>query len=476
MAFATCGAEGGGCGSLVIGDGTGGSSGATGGGAQGGGTGTVTGTAGAAGGGGTLCDSTWSRDFADVASVIDIHLAKGPSQELVLVGTTGASIDLGGGALSPLGSSDIVIARFDCDGAPIWSRRFGPGGIQEVGAVAVDRYDHIFLAGSYQGTADFVGGSLPESPEPTAFLVELDQYGNYMWGKRLGDGLAIALAVDSADNVAVAGYSLGTVDLGAGPIPLSDGAFVAKYRPQGDYVFGKAVDHARFLSLDFVTDDALVVVGDIEATVDLGTGPMAPVGGRDMLVAKFDSTGAPQWAKTHGTPLQDSAERVVAGSNGVFVAGYSEGALDLGGGALPFGGMYLAKLGLDGQLLWNAGKLGQGDANPLALSVGSDGNVYVAGAFRPMEGFGGCVQTSEGVAGFLVGLDTQAGTPAVCRLYGGTSYGEEASIQSIATYGLGKLAVAGSLVGKMDLGSGTMASKAMPGTDRWDLFLGVVHP
>ena len=122
------------------------------------------------------------------------------------------------------------------------------------------------------------------------------------------------------------------------------------------------------------------VVGDgdiVLAAATDGTLGGAGFGGRDIYVARIDSTGATVWETQLGTPAADAPLGLSAGPGGVvYVAGYTEG--DLAGPSAGSADVWLAKFDADGTLLWQR-QFG-GPLWDRAFDVDAfDGGVYVSG-------------------------------------------------------------------------------------------------
>src|SRR5690606_8652540 len=102
-------------------------------------------------------------------------------------------------------------------------------------------------------------------------------------------------------------------------------------------------------------------------------GPRA--GNYDAFLAKYDASGALQWKRQLGTPVDDRAHGVaVDGAGGVYIAGRTEGSL--GGPSAGNRDAFLAKYDAAGALQWtrqlgtSAGEYADG------VAVDGAGDVY----------------------------------------------------------------------------------------------------
>lgn len=82
---------------------------------------------------------------------------------------------------------------------------------------------------------------------------------SHLWSKSFGDGYGEyinGIAVDPSGNVLVTGNFDSAIDLGGGPLVTSgdDGAFVAKFSPSGELIWGRGF-HTSFLGFDAPVSD-----------------------------------------------------------------------------------------------------------------------------------------------------------------------------------------------------------------------------
>ena len=119
-----------------------------------------------------------------------------------------------------------------------------------------------------------------------------------------------------------------------------------------------------------------VAVGQDGSVYVCGYTSSAGAGSYDLLIAKFNSSGALQWQKTLGGSNDDDGKSVAVGPDGsVYVCGYVNGsAANKGSLAL-----LLAKFNSSGALQWQKTLNGSNDDRGISVAVGQDGSVYVCG-------------------------------------------------------------------------------------------------
>lgn len=223
-------------------------------------------------------------------------------------------------------------------------------------------------------------------------------------------------------------------------------------------------------------DGSLFIVGKTSAALD----GAAIKGEEDMVLAKYDSTGKMVWSRVLGAAEGASATSVAVDDSGnVVVAGVVQGGL---GTTTNIGGKdsFVAKYDSSGVEQWLSRFGGNGDDQPNAVTVATDGTIYVAG--QAASGFGDTAHLGGGTDGYLRAIDSSGKTLSTTRLGGA---GEE-SVSALAMSDDGNLLIAsqedgvgvirkfdtGNLAGGAvweqslgDLGSGRIGDIAVDGTN-----------
>ncbi|MBM3516979.1 MAG: hypothetical protein FJX56_03645 [Alphaproteobacteria bacterium] len=190
---------------------------------------------------------------------------------------------------------------------------------------------------------------------------------------------AHGVAVDSAGNVYVVGSTQGNLSEEENTADVRD-VFLRKFDATGNVIFtrllGAAEDAAGFgLAID--SEDNVIVAGQVRGHLSPGS-----VGGlNDTFVTKFDSTGSELFTRQLA-PAADAAALAVAvdAAGNIFVAGRTGAAIATG--QTHGGGMdgFLTKLDADGDKLYDQQFGGAGDESAAAIHVTAGGTVFVAGA------------------------------------------------------------------------------------------------
>lgn len=157
----------------------------------------------------------------------DVHyaLAVSPSGDVLVGGEYGGSLDFGGGVITgELASTpaDAFVVALTPAGAHRWSRGFGgPTRIDAVHTLAFDRDGNVYAGGLFSEACDVGGAKLVSRGSTDGFIVAYDRDGAYRWSRTYGgkelDSLN-TIAIGGDDRITVAGWNSSPVDLGGGPL------------------------------------------------------------------------------------------------------------------------------------------------------------------------------------------------------------------------------------------------------------------
>lgn len=364
----------------------------------------------------------WSQSFGDESPqwAQDV-VADGAG--ITMIGTFYGSVDFGGTTLTSAGGQDVFVVRLDAAGSPIWSRRFGGVDNDAGNRLAIGEDGDVIIAGMFTGTTDLGNGPLVSAGAWDVYLARLNGTGNAMWSRGFGGGdtdLVEGLDADAGGRIVISGSYQSTIDFGGGSLPSASGfdAYIAGFDGAGQHVWSRGIGAdgtQRGQEIALAGDGGVVAVGRFDGAIDLGLGPRPSAGDADIYVARYGPVGEHRWSRTHGGPFHDAALGVAVSGGGLaVVTGFYEGAVDLGGGALPAGGredVFLAVFAPDGGHHVSRG-FGDGARQVCwAVAVDRGREVALAGLFQGTVSFGGAPITSHGqfdafIAKYLLGGPT----------------------------------------------------------------------
>ena len=198
--------------------------------------------------------------------------------------------------------------------------------------------------------------------------------------------LTNTVATDAAGNVYVAGYFQGTADFDPGPntynlTSTSYETYVAKYTSRGALAWAKDMGGttpggtAYGPELAVTNDGSVYVTGDFTGTVDLDPGPgvhnITSTGGVDVFVTKLDTAGNFAWATVFGTNSDDVPTGIAVTPNGgVCVAGIANNNT-----------AFVGEIDSAGANGWTSTLSGSGTVYSGGVAVASDGSVFLSGSY-----------------------------------------------------------------------------------------------
>jgi len=368
----------------------------------------------------------WSKRFGGTSQEQSIVLAVDGSGSIVVTGLFAGTVDFGGGPLVSAGSSDIFLVKYDASGAHLWSRRFGDTGNDAGWDVAFDGAGNLAVVGYYNGTINLGGANLVSAGGLDIVAGRFDTNGVHQWSARYGGAAAdqgIAVRVDGAGNLCLASQSTGTVDFGGGALSSAGGfdIMLAKLDAGGVHQWsrrfgGTGGDQASSLGVDAAGN---IVMGSVFSnTVDFGGGPLTSAGGFDIVLAKYDASGAHQWSQKFGGVNPDIVQTVAVDAAGnAALTGYFSDTVYFGGDTLTAisqtQDIYVAKLDATGAHLWSQAFGDTFSEAGHSIAMGNS-SVVITGYFGNQVDFGGgSLVTAGGLDVFVAKFEDQMTVPVL---------------------------------------------------------------
>ena len=418
-------------------------------------------------GGATALEHQWRQRFGDASNQACTAMATDGAGNIILTGWFDGTIDFGAAPLTSLGGRDMFVAKFDATGNPLWSARFGDIADQTGTSVAVDGAGNVILTGSFGGTVDVGGGVLTAAGGQDILLVKFTPDGTHMWSMAAGgsgDQIGYGVAVDSAGNVILTGAMCGGADFGGGILTASGGqdVFLACFGADGVHhwsaCYGDDADQiGRQVAID--GNNAIVLAGSFQGTVAFGGPALTSAGGKDIFLARFDPGAAHLWSRAFGGTLDQAGTSVaVETTGGILLAGYFAGSVDFGAGPLTSAGgtdVFLARFDAAGSHSMSMGFGDAADQQAIYAGLTSRGDILLTGGFAGSIDFGsGPLISAGGQDAFLAGLDSYGGN-RFSRSFGDTADQAGSAVMADVT---GCVIAAGNFAGTLDLGGDPLSA------------------
>ncbi len=251
----------------------------------------------------------------ETVSAVEVDDASGSAY---ICGATSSSV-----GEAPAGGGDVWIAKYGPNGNQLWLDQLGTASSDGPSGLGVDAFGNVYIGGSTH-TAMEPGD--PHLGLTDGWLAKYSPSGQLLWLNNIGGAgheAVLDVAADAFGNVYICGHTTGNLGLSnAG----GNDVFVAKYSTAGSLLwirqFGTGVQD---FPLGIASDRAgnVAVAGYTEGTLT-GRG----TGSRDYWVARYDSAGALKWIRQRGTRDAEKATDVSFAPNGsIIVAGTTYGSL-----------------------------------------------------------------------------------------------------------------------------------------------------
>jgi len=176
---------------------------------------------------GPLSLHRWSRGVGFPLADVGYDVAVDSGGEITVTGAFSGTVNFGDDLITSSGGQDLFVARYGPDGAALWSTAHGGPGNEAGRGVALDGVGNIVITGAFDGTTDLGGGALTSAGGSDVFVAIYGPSGAHRFSLRFGgtgdDGGSKA-AVDRSGNVALVGSFAEEVDLGGGGKLKSAGA------------------------------------------------------------------------------------------------------------------------------------------------------------------------------------------------------------------------------------------------------------
>ena len=360
-------------------------------------------------------------------------------------------------------------------GKPMWQLGFGGDGMDVPRGVAVGANNEVYVAGYFDGTADFGGpvGKKTAVGGSDGFLAKLTADGKMAWMQQLGskrDDDAKAVAA-RGDRVVVVGNFLDEIKAGEYTHKAvgSDDLFAVAYDKDGVaqwlWTLG-GIDSDGANAVAASPDGGWIIGGSYSDSITIGTTVFKSKGKTDAILVKLDASGDMQWIKTFGGRYDDTIMRVaVDANNNIYVAGHFADSSDWGGPKplKAHGGsdndIVLAKYDTNGDYVWakNFGNMFNDVAGGLAVDPA--GHITLVGSFEnkgPISFGEGDEHSSLGEADAYIARFDTAG-----KLQWAHSFGAEREDVGwgVASDTSGNVVMTGWFQNTVDFGKGAVASK-----------------
>ncbi|WP_197440333.1 SBBP repeat-containing protein [Polystyrenella longa] len=335
------------------------------------------------------------------------------------------------------GGRDGYLIKHDVSGDFVWAKEIKGYGNESIESVAIDGTGNILLTGYFDNTVDFDPGpntfERTSSNESDAFLMKLNQNGDFLWVKSIGGTGSIlgkVVKFNGNGNIIVAGHFNNTIDLDPSSSIFSlsaddsTDAFLAAYSPTGQFLWGNHFEgnNAVYINdIDFDDADNMYLTGSYYSTVDFNPDSSrqyhTSIGSSDVFLVKLNNIGRYEWSKSFGSSYSDSGRGLLLHENGdIYVTGKLETLID--DSSAPWLGsrrdsdLFVYRYNPNGNLQWTQKISGSSWIESEGIAEDSEGEIYVVGSYTDsmqVENNAGTttLESAGGDNALLIKMDTE---------------------------------------------------------------------
>jgi hypothetical protein len=185
------------------------------------------------------------------------------------------------------GMRDIILAKYNLDGAIQWYQQFGTASLDLGYGVAADSNGNAYITGHSQGDMDLTGPQT-NAGGSDVFLTKFNSSGTRQWTQQFGNSNGNGtsdIAIDASNNLFVTGITNNLFELNtAGP----DYGFLAKYNSNGTKLWTNVITPSTFYFAKLALDPNghIYVSG---TTTEGFAGATSTLGNADLLLLRFDA-------------------------------------------------------------------------------------------------------------------------------------------------------------------------------------------
>ena len=349
-----------------------------------------------------------------------------------------------------------------------WTNTGGGPDLDESYSAALDTSGSVFITGLFSTSAFIANTSLVSTGGTDMFFSKYTPAGISNWVRTAsgyGNAGGHVLATDQPGNIYVAGEFEDTIFFGATQLisaGLSD-IFLAKYDNTGIFLWairggGTGLDAVSGIKTD--ASGNVFLTGHFENTFTLGIPNVVSAGGKDLYVAKLNTSGTVIWLTRAGGASDDESRAIVLNSSSINIAGHFDGNATFGSTNLTNNSgdkdVFVAQLNSSGIFQWAVRAGGNGGTDDAYdATMDNAGNIYVAGYFHDTATFGAFTLFSHGNDDAFIAKYSSTGT-VQWVVQAGDTLGDRA--YDISSNAAGTFVVTGSFEDTVSFGATSLIS------------------
>lgn len=317
-----------------------------------------------------------------------------------ITGYYNGTASFGSTSITSEGLQDIFVAKYNASGALQWVSSAG-GSLADAGSgVSFDNSGNVIVTGDFRDSASFGSTTLVSSGGTDAFISKLSSTGAFLWtehGAGINSNRGIDVDCDNSGNIYAIGQFSGTITFDVTHTnTMFNVVYVIKYNSSGSEQWFRIIGAGNSNIANSIATDASgnsYLTGDFTGTTTFFGSTNTNLSGNYtncVFVAKYNSSGALQWASSSSSD-SDLSSRSVAfdGSGNAYIAGhfgcrlddysdeYGEGIFN----SVGYNDVFVSKFSNSGSWEYSRHAGGKADDHAFGVDVNSNGNIHYTGSF-----------------------------------------------------------------------------------------------
>lgn len=298
----------------------------------------------------------------------------------------------------------LLIFIFFCLGllyaqTPDWAWAVSASGpsTDRVNAMCTDSNGNVYITGTYTYSCQFGDIALTSNiSAPTIFVAKTDSEGNWLWAFTPSSVTSIsqsyAIAIDSEENIYIAGYFSGIMVLGEFTLydTASSDIFVLKLDSLGEVMWAVRGGSYEFEAAYAIAVDEtgnILISGDFNDATQIGDTYLQSPNTLNIFVAKLNAAGNWLWARQATSSIGIQCATISSSPAGdAYISGRFSGSGSFGSFITSnYNGYrtFVAKLDTNGNWQYISDIISQNSINAgTSLKADQYGNCYVCGTFN----------------------------------------------------------------------------------------------
>lgn len=199
----------------------------------------------------------------------------------------------------------VFVAKFDDLGNLIGARKIAGLDCVHSSFIYIDNNNNYYINGLVFDNAN-IGNTTIYNINGLNFIAKFDNNDNFVWVKQMQGAFINSISTDNDTNIYLSGVFYGSATIGNQNI-VSNGnsdIFIAKYTPTGNFSWAKQAGSNNdddCLTMCKAINNEFYIGGTYNDTAFFDNDSVVSIGGNDMFIAKFDSSGNFFFAKSFGS-------------------------------------------------------------------------------------------------------------------------------------------------------------------------------